>query len=127
MMESLTQDIADKAWELIQEVEDAGGMAKAIETGMPKLRIEEAAAKKQARIDRGDDVIVAATLPASGGAVTPSCSCSSARPASSSARAAPRPAKPAPITAIRRAGVCSTSRAAWRPEFSAPCTVEGAP
>jgi methylmalonyl-CoA mutase len=58
MMESLTQEIADKAWELIQEIEDAGGMAKAIETGMPKLRIEEAAAKKQARIDRGDDVIV---------------------------------------------------------------------
>jgi methylmalonyl-CoA mutase len=58
MMESLTQDIADKAWELITEVEEAGGMAKAIETGMPKLRIEEAAAKKQARIDRGDDVIV---------------------------------------------------------------------
>lgn len=58
MMESLTQDIADKAWELIEEVEAAGGMAKAIETGMPKLRIEEAAAKKQARIDRGEDVIV---------------------------------------------------------------------
>ncbi|MEZ5567129.1 MAG: methylmalonyl-CoA mutase [Halioglobus sp.] len=58
MMESLTQDIADKAWELIEEVEQAGGMAKAIETGMPKLRIEEAAARKQARIDRGDDVIV---------------------------------------------------------------------
>jgi methylmalonyl-CoA mutase len=58
MMESLTQDIADKAWELIEEVEEAGGMAKAIETGMPKLRIEEAAARKQARIDRGDDVIV---------------------------------------------------------------------
>ena len=58
MMESLTQDMADKAWELIQEVEEAGGMAKAIETGMPKLRIEEAAAKKQARIDRGEDVIV---------------------------------------------------------------------
>jgi methylmalonyl-CoA mutase len=58
MMESLTQDIANKAWELILEVEEAGGMAKAIETGMPKLRIEEAAAKKQARIDRGDDVIV---------------------------------------------------------------------
>jgi methylmalonyl-CoA mutase len=58
LMESLTQDIADKAWELIQEVEEAGGMAKAIETGMPKLRIEEAAARKQARIDRGDDVIV---------------------------------------------------------------------
>ena len=58
MMESLTQDIADKAWALIQEVEEAGGMAKAIETGMPKLRIEEAAARKQARIDRGEDVIV---------------------------------------------------------------------
>jgi methylmalonyl-CoA mutase len=58
LMESLTQEIADKAWELIEEVEAAGGMAKAIETGMPKLRIEEAAAKKQARIDRGDDVIV---------------------------------------------------------------------
>ena len=58
MMESLTQDIADKAWALIEEVEEAGGMAKAIETGMPKLRIEEAAARKQARIDRGEDVIV---------------------------------------------------------------------
>ena len=58
MMESLTQDIADKAWELIEEIEAAGGMAKAIETGMPKLKIEEAAAKKQARIDRGEDVIV---------------------------------------------------------------------
>ena len=58
MMESLTQDIADKAWELIEEVEAAGGMARAIETGMPKMRIEEAAAKKQARIDRGEDVIV---------------------------------------------------------------------
>ncbi|WOJ95943.1 methylmalonyl-CoA mutase [Congregibacter brevis] len=58
MMESLTQEIADKARELIAEVEEAGGMAKAIETGMPKLRIEEAAAKKQARIDRGEDVIV---------------------------------------------------------------------
>ncbi len=58
MMESLTQSIADKAGELIEEVEAAGGMAKAIETGMPKLRIEEAAARKQARIDRGEDVIV---------------------------------------------------------------------
>jgi methylmalonyl-CoA mutase len=58
MMESLTNDIAEKARALISEVEDAGGMAKAIETGLPKLRIEEAAAKKQARIDRGEDVIV---------------------------------------------------------------------
>jgi len=58
MMEALTADIASKARELIEEVEDAGGMAKAIETGLPKLRIEEAAAKKQARIDRGEDVIV---------------------------------------------------------------------
>jgi len=58
MMESLTNDIAEKARELIAEVEAAGGMAQAIETGLPKLRIEEAAAKKQARIDRGEDVIV---------------------------------------------------------------------
>ncbi|WP_019530014.1 methylmalonyl-CoA mutase [Dasania marina] len=58
MMESLTKEIGDKAWELILEVEAKGGMAKAIETGMPKLRIEESAAKKQARIDRGEDVIV---------------------------------------------------------------------
>ena len=58
MMESLTQQMANKAWALIEEVEAQGGMAKAIETGMPKLRIEEAAARKQARIDRGEDVIV---------------------------------------------------------------------
>ena len=58
MMENLTQDIADKAWGLIEEVEAAGGMAKAIETGLPKMKIEESAAKKQARIDRGEDVIV---------------------------------------------------------------------
>ena len=58
MMESLTQELADKAWSLIEEVEALGGMAKAIESGMPKLRIEESAARKQARIDRGEDVIV---------------------------------------------------------------------
>ena len=58
LMESLTSEIAGKARALIAEVEQQGGMAKAIETGMPKLRIEESAAKKQARIDRGDDVIV---------------------------------------------------------------------
>ncbi len=58
MMESLTQDIADRAWELIEEVEQNGGMAKAIDAGLPKMRIEESAAKKQARIDRGEDVIV---------------------------------------------------------------------
>ncbi len=58
LMENLTQQIADKAWSLIEEVEAAGGMARAIETGMPKMRIEESAAKKQARIDRGEDVIV---------------------------------------------------------------------
>ena len=58
MMESLTKEIADKAWELIEEIEENGGMAKAIEAGLPKLRIEESAAKKQARIDRGEDVIV---------------------------------------------------------------------
>ena len=57
-IETLTNDIARKAWDLIQEVESLGGMAKAIETGIPKMRIEEAAARKQARIDSGKDVIV---------------------------------------------------------------------
>jgi methylmalonyl-CoA mutase len=58
MMESLTQQLADRAWGLIEEIEEKGGMAKAIEEGLPKLRIEESAARKQARIDRGEDVIV---------------------------------------------------------------------
>ena len=58
MMESLTKEMADKAWSIIEEVEALGGMAKAIESGMPKLRIEEAAARRQARIDRGEEVIV---------------------------------------------------------------------
>lgn len=57
-VEYLTDRIARRAWELIQEVEELGGMAKAIETGVPKMRIEEAAAKKQARIDAGKDIIV---------------------------------------------------------------------
>ncbi|MEM6514651.1 MAG: methylmalonyl-CoA mutase [Bacteroidota bacterium] len=57
-VEKLTHDIAQKAWKLIQEVEELGGMTKAIEAGIPKLRIEEAAARKQARIDSGKDVIV---------------------------------------------------------------------
>ena len=57
-VENLTNDIANKAWELIQEVEELGGMTKAIEAGIPKLRIEEAAARKQARIDSGQDIIV---------------------------------------------------------------------
>ena len=58
MMEQLTHDMAEKARELMREIDELGGMAKAIESGLPKLRIEEAAAKKQARIDRGEDVIV---------------------------------------------------------------------
>jgi len=58
MMESLTQQLADRAWQLIEEVESQGGMTKAIETGLPKLRIEESAARKQANIDQGVDVIV---------------------------------------------------------------------
>lgn len=57
-VESLTDEIAKKAWTLIQEVEELGGMTKAIEAGIPKLRIEEAAARKQARIDSGQDIIV---------------------------------------------------------------------
>lgn len=57
-VESLTHEIANKAWEHIQEIEELGGMTKAIEAGIPKLRIEEAAARKQARIDSGQDIIV---------------------------------------------------------------------
>ncbi len=57
-VEKLTHDIAEKAWELIQEVQELGGMTKAIEAGIPKLRIEEAAARKQARIDSNQDIIV---------------------------------------------------------------------
>ncbi len=57
-VEKLTHEIAHKAWQLIEEVEKLGGMAKAIETGIPKMRIEEAAAGKQARIDSGKDTIV---------------------------------------------------------------------
>jgi len=57
-VESLTDEIAKKAWALIEEVEELGGMTKAIEAGIPKLRIEEAAARKQARIDSGQDIIV---------------------------------------------------------------------
>jgi methylmalonyl-CoA mutase len=57
-VESLTAEIAEKAWALIEEVESLGGMTKAIEAGIPKLRIEEAAARKQARIDSSQDIIV---------------------------------------------------------------------
>ncbi len=57
-VEYLTDRIARRAWELIEEIEELGGMAKAIETGVPKMRIEEAAAKKQARIDSGKETIV---------------------------------------------------------------------
>jgi methylmalonyl-CoA mutase len=58
MMESLTQEMADKAWEIIQEVDAMGGMTKAVESGWAKLKIEAAAAEKQAKIDSGSDVIV---------------------------------------------------------------------
>ncbi len=57
-VEKLTHELAHKAWTLIEEVEKLGGMAKAIETGIPKMRIEEAAARKQARIDSAKDIIV---------------------------------------------------------------------
>ena len=61
-VEYLTEQIAQRAWDLIQEVEALGGMAKAIEDGLPKLRIEEAAARKQARIDSGKDLIVGVNI-----------------------------------------------------------------
>ncbi len=57
-IESLTHSLATEAWKIIQEVEALGGMTKAVESGMPKLRIEEAAARRQARVDRGEDTIV---------------------------------------------------------------------
>lgn len=57
-VESLTQNIIDEVRKILKEIEDLGGMAKAIESGMPKMRIEEVAARRQARIDKGEDVIV---------------------------------------------------------------------
>jgi methylmalonyl-CoA mutase len=57
-LEYLTEELAGRAWELIAEVEKLGGMAKAIETGLPKMKIEESAARRQARIDSGKDVII---------------------------------------------------------------------
>jgi len=57
-VEKLTSDLADEAWKLICEVEEMGGMTKAVASGMPKLRIEESAARRQAMIDRGEEVIV---------------------------------------------------------------------
>ena len=57
-VESLTHDLAEKAWALIEEIEEMGGMTKAVVSGMPKLRVEESAARRQAMIDRGEEVIV---------------------------------------------------------------------
>ncbi len=57
-VEALTDQLAERAWAIIEEVEGLGGMTKAVESGMPKLRIEEAAARRQARVDRGEEVIV---------------------------------------------------------------------
>jgi methylmalonyl-CoA mutase len=57
-VESLTSQLASKAWKIIEEIEEAGGMVKAIEQGIPKRQIEEAAARKQSRIDRGEDSII---------------------------------------------------------------------
>jgi len=57
-VETLTNELAEKAWKLIEEIDEAGGMANAIDQGIPKLRIEEAAAKRQARIDSNEDIIV---------------------------------------------------------------------
>ncbi len=57
-VEYLTHELAQKSWSLIEEVENLGGMSKAVETGVPKMRIEEASARKQARIDAGKDIIV---------------------------------------------------------------------
>lgn len=79
-IEALTQQLCDKAEKIIAEVEELGGMTKAIETGMPKLRIEEAAALRQARIDSGKEVIVGVNKYASNAAAGSSKSSSSAQP-----------------------------------------------
>ena len=57
-VEKLTADLIDEAWALIEEVEEMGGMTKAVASGLPKLKIEESAARRQAMIDRGEEVIV---------------------------------------------------------------------
>ena len=57
-VESLTENLADEAWKLIEEIEEMGGMTKAVASGLPKLKIEESAARRQAMVDRGDEVIV---------------------------------------------------------------------
>jgi methylmalonyl-CoA mutase len=57
-VEKLTADLADEAWKIIQEIDEMGGMTKAVASGMPKLRIEEAAALRQAQVDKGDEVVV---------------------------------------------------------------------
>jgi methylmalonyl-CoA mutase len=57
-VEKLTSDLAERAWALIEEVEALGGMTKAVESGMPKMRIEESAARRQARVDRGEEIVV---------------------------------------------------------------------
>lgn len=62
VIEKMTNDIAEKAWKLISEVEEMGGMTAAIEAGLPKLRIEEASARKQARIDSGKDKIIGVNI-----------------------------------------------------------------
>ena len=70
-VESLTASLARHAWDLIEEVEGLGGMTRAIESGMPKLRIEESAAKRQARIDKGEEVIVGVNKYTAGGESRP--------------------------------------------------------
>ena len=57
-VEKLTAELMEKAWDLIEEIEELGGMAKAIETGLPKMKIEEAAAKRQAKIDSRAETII---------------------------------------------------------------------
>ena len=111
-VEALTHSLASAAWELIEEVEGLGGMTKAVESGMPKLRIEEAAARRQARVDRGEEIVVgvnkyrsAARRPSrSSTSTTPRCATSrslASRPCAHPAtrprsRPRSRPSPPAP-------------------------------
>ena len=93
-VEALTASLAAEAWKLIEEVEALGGMTKAVESGMPKLRIEESAARRQAAIDRGEETIVGVnkyrtsdeTRSTCATSTTPRCAASRSRGSRRSAR-----------------------------------------
>ena len=111
-VEALTQELADKAWALIEEVEELGGMTKAVESGMPKLRIEESAARRQARVDRGEEVVVGVnkyrpptpSTSTCSTSTTPTCAASRSPGSSGCGPSATRPPARTPCAAHRGRG-----------------------